>query len=183
MNNGMPNRNGTMHPEEEQLLRLVDSELPAQVANQLISHMAGCSECQSRFQSIQQASEFYRQYQDALKLSDPPPPRPWKDLTPRLRLAPHQTDAFFLPARRVSYGVWFAAAAAVLVGVVVFLRVARTPRVSAAELLQKASAAEAPPNPARRIRIRAAGRSSVRAAVLQTNHGTAAPQPGLAALF
>jgi hypothetical protein len=171
-----------MHPEEEQLLRLADSELPAQAATQLITHMAGCSECQSRFRSIQQANELYREYQDALKRSDPAPPRPWEDLTRRLPVALHHADDFPLPVRRLPYGVWLAAAAAVLVGVVVLLRVARTPRVSAAELLQKASAAQASPDTARRIRIRAAGQSFVRPAVLHATR-TANPQPGLAALF
>jgi hypothetical protein len=49
-------------------------------------------------------------------------------------------------------------------------------------LLHNAAAAEAPPDPARRIRIRAGGQSLVRPAVLHTNR-TAAAQPGLAALF
>src|SRR6516165_1754743 len=101
MNNGTPNRNGARHPEEEQLLRLEDSELPAQAATQLITHMAGCSECQSRFRSIQQANELYREYQDALKRSDPAPPRPWEDLTRRLPVALHHADDFPLPVRRL----------------------------------------------------------------------------------
>jgi hypothetical protein len=111
----------------------------------------------------------------------PPPPQPWNSLRGQLR----NVDANMAPPRswrlpHVSPG-WLAVAAALLVGVVVY-RFWRQPVVSAAEILRKASAAEASPSARRRIRIKTRARTLVRARSLRGKSLTPASQDGTAEL-
>ena len=166
-----------MHGEDGELLRLADGELKPSEADTLRRHLAACPECDSRFHAIRRAEEAYLEYHDALKACDPQPPLPWENLRAKLeqRTAP-------LPSRGGAYRVWLAAAAAIAIGAIIFYRVGRTPQVSAAALLRRAVAEAPRPDAARRIRVRAGGRSVVRAAVV---HGSepARGETDLAALF
>jgi hypothetical protein len=118
------------HPGEERLRRIdggmVDAEVP----------------------------EAYREYHDALKAQDPPPPAAWADLRPRM-------------ARRgASWRAWAAVAAAAVVAIAAYSRLTGPAPVRAAELLRKAVAAERPVTAPGRIRVKTAKREIVRRAVL-----------------
>ena len=169
------------HRDDELLLRLADGELEPKEAGRAQAHLKACWRCRTRFEDLQTSIADYTRYRETvMKPLLPPPPQPWSSLRGQLR----KVDADTAPARRwpvhrVSPG-WLAAAAALLVGMVVY-RFWREPVVSAAEILRKASAAEAGPSARRRIRIRTRSRTLVRARSLH-GKGATASQDGMAEL-
>ena len=170
------------HRDDELLLRLADGELEPKEADRTQAHLKACWRCRTRFEDLQSSIADYMRYRETvMKPLLPPPPQPWGSLRGQLR----KVDADIAPSRRwrvhrVSPG-WLAAAAALLVGMVVY-RFWREPVVSAAEILRKASAAEAGPSPRRRIRIKTRARTLVRARSLNGKSLTAASQDGAAEL-
>ena len=138
------------HPDESQLVPLVDGELHPAEAARLEQHVSGCPECQAKLTSYRSVYEAYR---SAVRASSPAPPEPWADLRGRFR----EMDAGrVLSRRRPSFRVnkrWMAVAASVLIGVVA-LRLATETTLSAAELLMNASAAEVRATPPKKIRVK-----------------------------
>lgn len=123
--------NGSAHLEDGDLLRLIDGETPEREAALMQSHIEACWTCRARLQEIETAIGEYVRYQKTADPLLPPAPRAWREL--RFETA---------PARRRFDLRWALAAAAMLIAVLVVRRFEHAPTVSAAELLEKANAAE-----------------------------------------
>ena len=98
--------------------------------------------------------QAYREYHEALKAQDPPPPVAWEDLRPRMA------------RRETSWPAWAGIAAAAVIAIAAYSRLTGPAPVRAAELLRKAVAAERPATSPRRIRVKTTKREIVRRAVL-----------------
>ena len=152
-----------VHFAPDDLQRRLHGELPPSQAAAVERHLAACAECRALADEVASAEGLLRQYHDALKFLDPAPPRAWTDLRPRLEELETSTDS----ARGRNYSQWLAVAAALLLGLFLYYRMEHPARVSAAELLRKASEAAPALDPARRIRIRTGRQSLVRPAILR----------------
>jgi anti-sigma factor RsiW len=163
---------GMRHPEDGQLLRYLDGELPGRQARQVRKHLEACGPCRAELEELQNtAGECVRYRQNVLGTCLPPPPGPWQDLSrgfdridaslDRESLAARLARAMYLPRPAVPWAVSGAIALAVVCAVVYQLR--ETPSVQAAALLKKAVAvADSRPRPAHRIRIRTASQQVTR---------------------
>ncbi len=172
------------HPAEEQLLRFVDGELPPRQAAAVRDHLEACWNCRTQLEGFQKGIGDYVRCHEALKAELPAPPRPWTDL----RRGMEAEDRALAKAgvRRGPFARvprwWLSAAAAVLLGCLAFYRFGVTPAVSAAELLQKAVAAQrSPASEARHLRVRTRARSFTRPAVYMRD--AAAPTDSVGSLF
>src|SRR6202163_2301999 len=71
----------TLHPEEEQLLRYLDGELPAQVSSEVRLHLEACWECRSALEDLQNVvSQCVHYRKNVLQRHLPAPPAPWVDI-------------------------------------------------------------------------------------------------------
>jgi len=182
------------HPEEEQLLRYADGELPAGPAASVRSHLEVCWQCRTELQELQGViGECVKYRKNVLERHLPAPPSPWGDLYRQFE----EIDAsagrgFFIdPLLQVlQYPVrharrWAPAAAALAIILAVVYRYTFTPAVEAAELLRKAAvAAELTPPKTRRLQVRTRTRLFTRARRL--NQSLAAgvdSEASVAALF
>ena len=157
---------GMRHPEEGQLLRYLDGELPGRRARQIRKHLEACWHCRAEIEELRSAAGDYARYREnVLGTCLPPPPDPWQDLSlgfDRIdaslggeSLAARLARVISLPRPAVPWAVTGAIAVAVVSTIVYQWR--ETPSVQAAALLKKAVAvADSRPRPARRIRIRTA---------------------------
>src|SRR5262249_46782677 len=142
--------------------------------------------CRTRLEGLQNSiREYMRYHERVMKPLSPAPPQPWGSLQSRLM----QTDADLTSSRsarfRVGSPAWMAAAAAML-AVIIGYRMWREPVVRAAELLQKASSAEASPSVHSRIQIKTRARTFKRARSARATNAALTRQEGeqeLAALF
>lgn len=154
------------HPPEEALLRFADAELPVREADPIRQHLGTCPECRTRLDEIEEALVDHARLHQREKASFPPPPRPWDDIAARIA----ETEAALAPRPRRVFGMppraWLATAAVLLVCVAVERRFHQAPPVSAAELLEKASAAAAasPARSGRRIQVKSRRQTLVRPA-------------------
>jgi hypothetical protein len=160
------------HPEEGQLLRYLDGELPGRKARQIRQHLEACGHCRAELEELQStAGECVRYRKNVLGICLPPPPDPWQDLSRGFdridaslageSLAERLARAIFPPRPAVRWAATGAIAVAVVCAIVYQLR--ETPSVHAAALLKKAVAvADSRPRPARRIRIRTASQQLTR---------------------
>jgi len=152
------------HPEEEQLLRYADGELPARVAADIRSHLEVCWECRTELQELQAViGECVKYRKDVLQPHLPAPPAPWGDLyrqfgeidasAERRSVIDRVIHILEYPVRHAKR--WALAAAVVAIILAIVYQYSFTPAVEAAELLRKASAAAdlAPPK-GRRLQIR-----------------------------
>jgi anti-sigma factor RsiW len=165
----------TLHPEEEQLLRYLDGELPVQAAGEVRSHLEACWQCRAALEELQDVvSQCVHYRKNVLQRHLPTPPAPWVDIYRHF----DEIDASLEPAlfRRITRLLkspfdtgakkWALAAVALLVVLGLFYRYRQTPSVQAAELLRQAVAtANAHPNQPRRIQIRTRNRRLTRPAV------------------
>jgi anti-sigma factor RsiW len=154
------------HPEEGQLLRYLDGELPGRRARQIRKHLEACWHCRAELEELEStAGDCVRYRKNVLGTCLPPPPDPWQDLSlgfDRIdaslggeSLAARLARVISLPRPAVPWAVTGAIAVAVVSTIVYQWR--ETPSVQAAALLKKAVAvADSRPRPARRIRIRTA---------------------------
>ena len=152
------------HPEEEQLLRYADGELPSRAAGEVRSHLEACWQCRTQLEELQETvshSVAYRK--NVLQRHLPPPPAPWIDIY-------HRFDEIDISFAKPSFGQrivqalqwplqnpakWAPVAVALLIVFLLLYRYRVTPSVQAAELLQKAViAANQHPLKAHRIQIR-----------------------------
>ncbi|MGA2769312.1 MAG: zf-HC2 domain-containing protein [Bryobacteraceae bacterium] len=157
---------GMRHPEEGQLLRYLDGELPGRRARQIRKHLEACWHCRAELEELEStAGDCVRYRKNVLGTCLPPPPDPWQDLSlgfDRIdaslggeSLAARLARVISLPRPAVPWAVTGAIAVAVVSTIVYQWR--ETPSVQAAALLKKAVAvADSRPRPARRIRIRTA---------------------------
>jgi hypothetical protein len=150
------------HPEDGELLRYADGELPAGEARRVREHLEACWQCRTELQELQETvAECVRYRKDVLREHLPPPPAPWADIYRRFEqmdaapgrapLAERLRQALAWPGRR-----WAPVAVALtLVCALLVYEWRGVQPVEAAVLLRKAVAAseERPPAP-RRIRVR-----------------------------
>jgi hypothetical protein len=163
--------NSHRHPEDDQLLRYADGELPARQARKVKSHLESCWQCRTELEEIQKTvGECVRYRKNVLAEHLPPPPAAWAELSYKFdevdaSLAGGSWLDLLRPARR-----WVPVAATLLLGFVIYYQLRETPSVQAAELLRKAvAAADRTPEPAPgRVRIRTARRTIIRTAGMKT---------------
>jgi hypothetical protein len=182
------------HPEDEQLLRYADGELPARLAADIRSHLEGCWQCRTDLQELQAViGECVKYRKDVLQPHLPAPPAPWGDLYRRFDEIDASADRRSVidrvmqilryPVRHA--GRWAPAAAVLAVMLAIVYQYRFTPAVEAAELLRRASAAaDLRPPKARRLQIRTRTRRFTRPP--RFDHQLAADadvQASVAALF
>jgi anti-sigma factor RsiW len=160
------------HPEEGQLLRYLDGELPGRKARQMRKHLEACWHCRAELEELQSTvGDCVRYRKNVLGTCLPPPPDAWQDLSRGFdridasldgeSLAARLARAMFPPRPAVRWAATGAIAVAVVCTIAYQWREA--PSVQAAALLKKAVAvADARPRPARRIRIRTASQQLTR---------------------
>jgi anti-sigma factor RsiW len=69
------------HPEDGQLLRHLDGELPRGKANQLRTHLEACWQCRTEVEELQAVvGDCVRYRKNVLAACLPPPPAPWRAL-------------------------------------------------------------------------------------------------------
>jgi anti-sigma factor RsiW len=138
------------HLQDDDLVRLLDGELPDREASKRRTHVEACWTCRTRLEELETTIGEYVRYREGMKPLLPDPPKAWVDLEPRFEqvdrsLAPPR---LLIAARRTHlFGLrpvhWLAGAACLLVAFILIRRFERVPEVNAAELLRKASAAQA----------------------------------------
>src|SRR5260370_918315 len=167
----------TLHPDDAQLLRFCDGELPAREASRIERHLEACWECRTQVEDIQKTIGNYVRYRkDALQSELPPPPMPWRDIRSQFE----RTEA---GAPTPHFTRWFYAAAAAAVVCVLIYRFNYAPSVKAAELLQKAAIAERRfAGKVHRIQIRTRTRTFTRSAI-DANIGANQDESALESLF
>lgn len=161
----------TRHPDDGQLLRYADGELPARKTRQVRRHLEACWECRAALEELEAAvSECVRYRKKVVAAHLPPPPAPWQDLSRGFERidAEQERGAFGARLLRAVFPApvrWTAAAAAALALLAVAAYQWRqTPSVRAATLLRKAvAAADARPKRARRVRVKTRNREFTRA--------------------
>ena len=192
------------HPENEEILRYVDGELPARAVRKIRTHLNACWECRAQLQEIEETINNCVAYRkNVLKNHLPTPPAPWVDIYQGFAEmdASPEPDFFhgLAPAvsTRTRWLAWLtmgarrwalAAAVLLLVCAAILYRIRLTPSIQAAELLQRAvAAADAQPHEKlrpRRIRIRTNRQSIVRmAGSLATPASNSAETEALQAMF
>src|SRR5580693_3082938 len=135
------------HPDEEQLLRYSDGELPGRATSQVDSHLKACWQCRTTLEEIEKtvgASVRYRS--TVLQRHLPAPPAPWTDIygcfaeidksMNRPSLADRLGRILAWPIHHPKQ--WAPAMLALLIICGLVYRYRLTPSVQAAELLQKA---------------------------------------------
>ncbi len=69
------------HPEEEQLLRYSDGELPARASSEVRSHLEACWQCRANLEELEQTVGACVRYRSTvLQRHLPAPPAPWTDI-------------------------------------------------------------------------------------------------------
>jgi len=175
----------TLHPEEEQLLRYLDGELPVQASGEVRSHLEACWQCRAALEELQNVvSQCVHYRKNVLQRHLPTPPAPWVDIYRKFdeidtSVEPVLFDRFLRLLKSpfdTAIKKWAVAAAALLLFVGLFYRYRQTPSVHASELLRQAVvAANAHPLQPRRIQIRTRDRRLTRPAVAPQKTGFSAP--------
>jgi hypothetical protein len=175
----------TLHPEEEQLLRYLDGELPVQASGEVRSHLEACWQCRAALEELQNVvSQCVHYRKNVLQRHLPTPPAPWVDIYRKFdeidtsvgpvlfnRMVRLLKSPFDTATKK-----WAVAAAALLILLGLFYRYRQTPSVHASELLRQAVvAANAHPGRPRRIQIRTRDRRLTRPAVAPQKTGFSAP--------
>src|SRR5438445_1546276 len=134
------------HPEEGQLLRYLDGELPRRQLRQVREHLEACWRCRAELGEMQAAvADCVRYRKNVLVKCLPAPPEPWKNLSrefDRIDTALASGSLLARLAPRWSSPVKWAAAFAAMVAVaaIAFHQLRETPSVQAAALLKRAVA-------------------------------------------
>ena len=160
------------HPEDDQLFRYADGELPAGAHGKVRSHLEACWECRVELAELQETvGECVRYRKSVLQRHLPSPPAPWMDIYQRFSAIDASPEPVFFDRVRwvlqflpVSHAQrWATAVVMLMVLAVLFLRLRQTPSVEAAELLRKAIlAADARPDRPHRIQVRTKNRRLTR---------------------
>jgi hypothetical protein len=150
------------HPEDGQLLRYLDGELPRGKANQIRSHLEACWQCRAEIEELQSAvGDCVRYRKNVLGACLPPPPAPWRaldfekadaELANRSIFA--RLASFLSPTRNAPLRWALTGVAVLALAAGIFQQLRQTPKVEAAVLLQKAIAvAQSRPVGGRRLQI------------------------------
>ncbi len=152
------------HPDEEQLLRYADGELPSRAAGEVRSHLEACWQCRAQLEELHETvTQCVGYRKNVLQRHLPQPPAPWVDIYRRfdeIDIAFAQPSLLTRIARVFEWPVhntkkWAPVAVALLVVFLLLYRYRVTPSVQAAELLRKAIvAADTRPVKPHRIQIR-----------------------------
>jgi len=153
---------GMRHPEDGQLLRYLDGELPGRKTRQVRRHLEACWQCRAELEELQKTvSDCVRYRKTILATGLPPPPGPWQDLSRGFERIDAEIERGSFAGRLLRAVApppirWTAAAAAALAVICALIYQWReTPPVQAAALLKKAvAAAEARPKRAHRLQIK-----------------------------
>jgi len=149
------------HPEEEELLRFVDGELPSRDSGRIRSHLEACWQCRAQLEQLHKTIADCVGYRKNVLQQHIQPPVPWPDIYRKFSEidASMERPSFVsrilaLPVRNTKK--WIPVAAALMIGCGLWWTQFRiTPSVQAAELLQKAIvAADSHPTKAHRLDIR-----------------------------
>jgi anti-sigma factor RsiW len=185
------------HPEEEQLLRYSDGELPGRTTAQVRSHLEACWQCRTNLEELEKTVGACVRYRtNVLQRHLPAPPAPWTDIYVRFAqidaslerpsLADRVARLLAWPLDNVK--IWAPAAVALMIVFALFYRYRLTPSVQAAELLHKAMvAADTHPAKPHKIQIRTKAHSVTRLAgseqMLASNAGDQETLNSLKTLF
>jgi len=153
------------HLQDEQLLSLLDGEVPELDVASIRAHIETCWTCRTRLEEIESIIGEYVRYREVVTPFQPPPPARWANLEPRFQ----EVDRSVGARRSLRPPHWLAIAAALLIVFFLVRRFETVTPVSAAELLRKATAAQQPQSPRRRIQIKTRHRTFTRPAALATN--------------
>ncbi len=163
------------HPDEEQLLRYADGELSPRESAELKLHLEACWDCRAALERVESAVAdcvYYRK--NVLQTHLPPPPAPWRELTPGFAAIRAEIAAETPPWWRALWEaistprIWIPAVAALAVAAFVIVpEFQNAPRVEAAALLRKAVAAAPGPTKPRRLRIRTSQAEEARMITVQ----------------
>jgi hypothetical protein len=184
------------HPDEEQLLRYMDGELPSSTASRTRLHLEACWQCRVELEDVQKTvAECVRYRKDAQQYL-PAPPAAWMDIYRGFEEidraesggAWKRFTGFFGRSWTLG-GSWARAAVAVVVLCTLFYWLRQTPSVQASELLRKAviAAQGRPAGKARQLHIKTRRHSftrpigSKRASALSATD--AAEMDSIAAMF
>ena len=148
------------HPDNLDLLRLLDGELPPREARVVRQHLESCWQCRTEADELTKTiGECVRYRKNVLQLHLPSPPAPWMDIHAafsRYDTSPGRVSFFQKCKEALAQGNRWLIPAAVAAGLVcaIYLNLHETPAVQAAALLHQAVVAEqsAPPAP-RQVRI------------------------------
>jgi hypothetical protein len=164
------NNSFARHPEDGQLLRYIDGELPGRKARQIAKHLEACWQCRTEIEELKATvAECIRYRKNVLGAHLPGPPNPWQDLSRGFARIDDSVSAewFFARILRSSASLRWSLAAAAAIALVcgVFYQLRETPSVQAATLLKRAVAASAaqPVKPVRHVRFRTGSQQFIRA--------------------
>jgi len=152
---------GMRHPDDGQLLRYLDGELPGRKARHVRSHLLACWQCRAELEELESAVSDCVRYRKSVAACLPPPPAPWQDLSRGFDQVDARMERDSLVARMVRaltppavrWTAMGAAALAVVLAIAYQLR--ETPSVQASALLRKAvAAADVRPKRVRRYRVK-----------------------------
>lgn len=156
------------HPEDDELMRYADGEMPARKARDVRSHLEACWQCRVGLEELQKViSDCVRYRKDLLHVYLPSPPARWGDIYQGFAEidASRNSVPFFFRIReslRLRLNApprwaprWATAALAIILAGVLSVEFLQTPSIQAAELLRKAGlAADARPAKPRLIQIK-----------------------------
>jgi len=152
------------HPQDDELMRYADGEMPARQAREIRSHLEACWQCRASLEDMQKViSDCVRYRKDLLQIYLPSPPARWGDIYQGFADvdASRNDVSLFLRIREslrlrlTATPRWATAALAVVLIGVLSIEFLQTPQVQAAELLRKAAAAaETRPSKPRLIQIK-----------------------------
>ena len=156
------------HPEDDELMRYADGEMPARKAREVRSHLEACWQCRAGLEELQKViSDCVRYRKDLLHVYLPSPPARWGDIYQGFAEidASRNSVPLFLRIReslRLRLNApprwaprWATAALAIILVGVLSVEFLQTPSIQAAELLRKAAiAADARPAKPRLIQIK-----------------------------
>ena len=156
------------HPEDDELMRYADGEMPARKAREVRSHLEACWQCRASLEELQKViSDCVRYRKDLLHVYLPSPPARWGDIYQGFAEidASRNSVPLFLGIReslRLRLNApprwaprWATAALAIILAGVLSVEFLQTPSIQAAELLRKAGlAADARPAKPRLIQIK-----------------------------
>jgi hypothetical protein len=146
------------HPNEEQLLRYSDGELPGRDTSQVHSHLKACWQCRTNLEELQETvSASVRYRTNVLQRHLPAPPAPWTDIYrsfAEIDATLDQPSFADRIARILAWPMhhpkkWAPAAVALLLVAGLFYRYRLTPSVQASELLHKPCSRRMPTPPSR----------------------------------
>ncbi len=156
------------HPEDDELMRYADGEMPARKAREVRSHLEACWQCRAGLEELQKViSDCVRYRKDLLHVYLPSPPARWGDIYQGFAEidASRNSVPLFLRIReslRLRLNApprwaprWATAALAIILAGLLSVEFLQTPSIQAAELLRKAAiAADARPAKPRLIQIK-----------------------------